>query len=133
MSCKSKGINAEREIIHMFWGTEDWCSHRIAGSGSSKYPSPDIIAGNNQRMIALECKTLKKGKKYLNQEEIKQLKDFSKKFGAEPWLAMKFDRQPWSFLRPEDLEETKSCFAISQNLIKKKGISFQELISNQKI
>lgn len=114
----------------MFWQTENWSGHRIAGSGSSKYPSPDIIAGNSQRRLALECKTLKKGKKYLGKEDIEQLKQFCEKFGAEPWLAMRFDRQPWSFLRLEDLENTGSCFAISQHLIKNKGISFQELISN---
>jgi len=134
MSTKSKGIKAERELIHMFWQTEIWSSHRIAGSGSSRYPSPDIIAGNNQRILALECKTLKKGKKYLDQKEIEQLIEFSQKFGAESWLAMKFGRQPWSFLKPEHLEKTGNCFAISQNLIEEKGITFQELIDlNQKI
>lgn len=128
MSCKSKGIGAERELIHIFWHSNEWSAHRIAGSGSNKYPSPDIIAGNSQRMLALECKTLKKGKKYLEKEGIEQLKQFCKKFGAEPWLAMKFGRQPWSFLRLEDLENTGTCFAVSQNLIEKKGITFQELI-----
>ena len=131
MSRKSKGIGAERELIHMFWQT-NWSSHRIAGSGSSKYPSPDIIAGNNQRILAIECKTLKEGKKYFNQKEIKELNEFSQKFGAEPWLAMRFNRQPWFFLKPEDLEITGNCFAISQNLIKEKGITFQELINSNK-
>lgn len=116
----------------MFWQTEEWSSHRVAGSGSNKYPSPDIIAGNCQRMVALECKTLKKGKKYLGKEEIQQLKKFCEKFGAEPWLAMKFNRQPWAFLKLEDLENTGVCFAISQNLIEKKGITFQELINQSK-
>ncbi len=133
MSRKSKGISAERELIHMFWKTEEWSAHRIAGSGSSKYPSPDIIAGNNQRMFAIECKTLKKGKKYLGKEDIEQLKQFCEKFGAEPLLAMRFDRQPWSFLKLEYLENTGNCFAVSQNLIKEKGITFQELLSNRKI
>lgn len=128
MSRKSKGINAEREIVKLFAETGQWFACRVAGSGSSPFPSPDIIAGNDRRKLALECKTLKEGKKYLDQEGINQLTQFSKIFGAEPWLAMKFDRQSWSFLKPEDLEKTGNCFAISQDLIKKKGITFQELI-----
>jgi Holliday junction resolvase len=133
MSNKSKGINAERELIHKFWQTEDWSSHRIAGSGSSKYPSPDIIAGNNQRILALECKTLKKGNKYLTKKEVDELIQFCQKFGAEPWLAMKFSRQPWSFLKIKDLKKTENSFVISHNIIKEKGINFQELLTNRKI
>ena len=108
----------------------NYLSHELAEKIAEV--NPDIIAGNNQRMLALECKTLKKGKKYLNQEEIQQLTDFSRKFGAEPWLAMKFDRQPWSFIQPDHLEKTGNCLAISQNLLKNKGITFQELISKTK-
>ncbi|MBR9683449.1 Holliday junction resolvase [Candidatus Woesearchaeota archaeon] len=128
MSRKAKGTRAERELIHMFWQTEDWSAHRIAGSGSNKYPSPDIISGNNNRILAIECKTLKKGKKYFNSEEIKQLIIFCNKFGAEPWLAIRFDHKPWHFFKPEELENTGSCFAISQDLIKNKGMTFQKLI-----
>ena len=54
---KKKGINAERELIHMFWA-EKWAAIRVAGSGSSKYPSPDILAGNNLRKLAIECKAI---------------------------------------------------------------------------
>ena len=63
MSLKSKGINAERELVHMFWG-ENWACLRIAGSGSIKYPSPDLLVGNSLRRLAVECKTTKDSKKY---------------------------------------------------------------------
>ena len=58
MSTKSKGINAERQLIHMFWSVK-WTACRIAGSGSSKYPSPDIIAANRARKLAIEAKITK--------------------------------------------------------------------------
>lgn len=134
MSAKSKGIKAERELIHLFW-EKSWSSVRVAGSGSSPFPSPDIIAGKGLRKLALECKTLKKGKKYLEQEGVEQLRIFAERFGAEAWLAMKFGGQPWSFLRLEDLEKTGSCLAISPELIRKKGLSFELLIKeeNQKV
>ena len=46
MSRKSKGINAERELIRLFEDTNKWSACRVAGSGSSRYPSPDIIAAS---------------------------------------------------------------------------------------
>jgi len=74
MSKKSKGIGAERELIHSFWATNEWVAHRIAGSGSSKYPSPDIIASNNIRKLAIECKTCSEKTVYIKKKEIEELK-----------------------------------------------------------
>ena len=70
---KSKGTNAERNLIKLFHD-HGWSALRSAGSGSSKYPSPDVLAGNGFRRIALECKTTKDNKKYLKNDEIEQLK-----------------------------------------------------------
>ena len=35
VSKKSKGISAERELIHKFWGT-GWAAVRVAGRGAIK-------------------------------------------------------------------------------------------------
>ncbi|HLC65976.1 MAG TPA: Holliday junction resolvase Hjc [Candidatus Nanoarchaeia archaeon] len=127
MSRKSKGINAEREIIHKFWGTGNWCALRVAGSGSMKYPSPDILASNKLRRLAIECKTCGDEKKYIPEEDIQQLKDFIAFFGGEPWLAIKFDRMDWYFLSLEDLEKSEKSYVISKELAKNKGLLFEEL------
>ena len=55
---KKKGTDAERDLIHIFW-KNGWAAVRIAGSGSMKYPSPDILAGKNGTLYAIECKTTK--------------------------------------------------------------------------
>lgn len=130
MSRKSKGINAERELVHLFQ-QNGWSSVRIAGSGSSKYPSPDVLASNAIRRIAIECKTLKEGKKYFSEEDIDQLKQFSSKFGTESWIGMKFGRMPWYFLSLDDLEKTGKNMAISTDLAQKKGLKFEELIEKE--
>lgn len=127
MSFKAKGINAERELIHMFWNSE-WSACRIAGSGSSKYPSPDIVAGNNTRKLAIESKVTKGSVKYLTKKEIAELQLFSVKFGAEPWIAVKFKGNPWFFLSLEDLQESNKSHSISLEKAKLKGLSFNELI-----
>lgn len=128
MSRKSKGINAERDLIHKFWALEKWGAVRIAGSGSMRYPSADILATNNLRILAIECKTSKEESKYFTKEEISQLKIFSNLFGAEPWIGMRFSRSDWFFINLEDLQEKKNSYFISKELIKKKGLMLEELI-----
>ncbi len=128
MSSKKKGINAERELIHMFWG-KGWAAIRVAGSGSSKYPCPDILAGNNLRKLAIECKFVSGANKYLPYEEISQLNFFSKRFGAEPWIGIKFGNIGWFFLSLEDIVNVGKNFRISKKIAKERGLLFNELIS----
>ena len=81
MSRKGKGINAERELIHLFWAKE-WAAVRIAGSGSNKYPSADIVAGNPLRKLVIECKSTGSDHYYFSEAEVEQLAIFSRIFGA---------------------------------------------------
>jgi Holliday junction resolvase len=127
MSRKSKGINAERELIHLFWHN-GWSACRIAGSGSMKYPSPDIIAGNNLRKVAIECKATKDVRQYFTKKEIDELQRFSDAFGAEPWVGVKFDKVDWYFLTLEDLSNNGEGYSISLKGAKIKGFLFDELV-----
>jgi len=127
MSKKSKGINAERDLIHKFWA-KGWAAVRVAGSGSMKYPSADVLATNKTRKVAIECKTSCDKNKYLAKEEIQQLEEFSDLFGSEPWIAVKFDRHNWFFLSLDDLKETKGGFSVSLEIAEKKGLLFEEFI-----
>lgn len=128
MSSKKKGINAERELIHMFW-KNGWAAIRVAGSGSSRYPSPDILAGNNLRKLAIECKSISGSNKYLSFESIDQIEKFSKKFGAESWIGMRFDNVGWFFLTLEDIVKVGKTYKISKEIAKERGLLFEELIS----
>lgn len=127
MSRKSKGINAERELIHLFWKNK-WASIRVAGSGSMRYPSADVLATNKLRRLAIECKSSKDKAKYLTEDGIKQLKTFSELFNAEPWVGVRFNNEEWYFLSIEDIKITKKNYLISLDLAKKKGLLFNELI-----
>jgi len=125
---KTKGTVAEREVVHMFWEA-GWACIRVAGSGSMRHPAPDILAGNNLRKIAMECKSTKSSRQYLTQKEVDELKFFAEKFGAEPWIGVRFDRLAWFFLNPEDLIETKENYCVSKECAEQKGLSFEELLS----
>jgi len=127
MSKKSIGISGERELIHKFW-SYGWAAVRVAGSGSIKYPTPDLVVGKNERKLAIECKITRKNSKYLTKEEISQLKEFSDIFGAEPWISIKFRGEGWFFVNIENLKEKNKSFMISKELIIKKGLRIEELI-----
>ncbi len=128
MSLKSKGISYERELIHLFWKTGEWAAMRVAGSGSIKYPSADILAGNALRKLAIECKSSKSESVYIPKEEIEQLQEFGRKFGAEPWIAVRFHGTLWHFISMDNLDFTESSAVITTDNIKSKGLLFNEVI-----
>lgn len=122
---KAKGTKAEREIIHLFH-KHNWSAIRSAGSGSSRFPSPDILAGNIARKVAVECKSTSSSVLYLPKECVEQLKEFCSNFGAEPWIGVRF--KEWYFLTLEDIKETNAGFSVSTKLARQKGLLFEEMI-----
>lgn len=112
----------------MFW-SKGWATIRSAGSGSMKYPGPDLLVGNLFKRMAIECKSTKETKLYLSDDDVNQLKDFSKVFDARPWFAIRFLRMNWLFVSLEDLERTPKGYAIDIDEARLKGLSFEELIS----
>ena len=65
MTSKIKGSRTERELVQLFQNTGNWSAIRVAGSGLTKNPNPDVLAGNGKRYLALECKATKKTWLYL--------------------------------------------------------------------
>ena len=126
MNRKAKGTNAERELVHMMWA-KGWSAARIAGSGSSKYPSPDVVAGNSARRLAIECKTCRENTKYLTKKEVDELKEFAHNFGAEPWIGVRFGKD-WYFVSPDDAKHTEKGVVVSVELVKNKGLIIDELL-----
>ncbi len=130
MNTKAKGTAGERELVK-FFNDFGWGCIRIAGSGSSRYPSPDILAGNAIRRLAIECKVTKDKNKYFQPDEVEQLRTFSQNFGAEAWVGIKFSREPWYFLMLEDLENTGANFSVSVELAKRRGLTKEELLGKE--
>ena len=101
---------------------------RAAGSGAIQYPSPDVVAGNNLRKVAIECKLTADKSKYFPIEEINALVYFAEKFGAEPWIAVRFLRHPWYFFTIDDMEQTEKNYVVNLELAQRRGLSFEELV-----
>jgi Holliday junction resolvase len=130
MSSKSKGTRYERELAHIF-DKNKWGIIRAAGSGSTTITSTDLVVGNKKkhRYLAIECKAIKGKNKHIPSDGIKQLLEFANKFGAEPWLAIRFNQIGWYFLNPKSIKKSKKGnFNISVELAKTKGKKLKELL-----
>jgi Holliday junction resolvase len=108
---KAKGSAAERELVTMLWGV-NFAAIRAAGSGVQKFYSPDVLASNGSKIIAVECKSTKHKYQYFDPEQIRQLQEFSRMFGADVWLAVKFSTG-WKFFKPEELKQTGKAFVVT--------------------
>ena len=125
---KRKGSRTERELFHMLWD-ECYAVMRAAGSGSTTKPSPDLIASDGGKVFAIECKAIKSGSKYFDEAEIQQLLLFAKQFGAEPWLAIKFDNKGWYFVDARKIEKSKGdSYVVNLPFLMKRGLVFNEFI-----
>ena len=124
---KAKGTAAENELIKLFWENKYAC-FRAAGSGSNQYPTPDIIAGNNLKKIALEIKVVNDTKKYFTKKEIEELENFSKIFGCESWVGIKFVGGQWFFIPTSELKITEKTYSIDLIKMKRIGFKFDEMI-----
>lgn len=130
---KKKGNRTERELFHLFHKS-NWQPLRIAGSGSTPIPAVDLIAGKNKRIVAIECKASRPTTKYLEPEDLDQLKHVAATMGVEPWLAVKFDYKDWLFIKPEDIKRTKTNkLNISLKEIRYKSITFRQLTDENRI
>ncbi len=131
MGAKTKGTDAERELVHLLWA-QDWAASRVAGSGSIKYPVPDILAGKDKRLLAIECKITKSDSQYLTKEEVADLKKYAAITGAEPYIAVRFAREDWRFLGPDDLDVTPTQFVVTKTCALRHGKLLAELITAPK-
>ena len=113
MGGNQKGSAAERELVSMLWGS-NFAAIRAAGSGVQRFYSPDVLASNGSRVIAVECKSTKHEYQYFDREQVRHLQEFAKIFNAEAWLAVKFSTE-WKFFRPEDLKISGKSLVIKQN------------------
>jgi len=123
---KAKGTRFERELLRMLWDA-GFAAIRVPASGAMSYPSPDIIAGNGRRYLAIEVKMRSSLPLYISKEEVDDLRRFSKIFGAEPILAVKIAKIGWKFLSIEVLKETRTGYKVDEEVFHS-GLEFDELL-----
>ncbi len=128
MKNKAKGSNAERELLLMFF-KEGYGVSRVAGSGSSQLPTPDIIACKKGKCIAIECKT--KSGKYLNirPEQVEELRTWEGLAEFPAYVAWRLGKDKWYFISHKDLNKTKKAYSIKKEEIMEKGLDFHGFLN----
>lgn len=118
-----KGRRAERSIVEKLWDLH-YAAIRVPGSGRSyRRPHPDIVAGNGKRYLSFQVKSTKESQKYFTKEEISDLKEFSRVFGSEPFIIVKFPRTVKVY-HPEELTPTEKGFKADST----QGKTLEELL-----
>ncbi len=123
---KTKGSNLERELCLKLI-SRGYRAVRVAGSGAMKNADCDIIAGNRKKKYCIEAKSSKKLIKYISKEQMNRFISFARIFGLEPLIALRFDRQEWIFVRPNQLKESGKTLSMSLEKAKKVGKKFEEI------
>jgi Holliday junction resolvase len=126
MSNKSKGSNAERELLKLFT-LHGWKAVRVAGSGVNDDSPCDMLAAKrNNQGFAIEAKSSKKTTIYITKQQIEDFVLFSNLMGLTPVLAARFNYEGWYFLNPLLLKDTGKFWALSLENAKTNGKRFAQ-------
>jgi len=125
MSNKAKGSKAERELFKMFVDN-NYRAVRVAGSGTMENADCDLLVGKIGKKYAIEAKSTKSLNKYISKEQIENFLIFSEIFALIPVLAIRFNREGWFFISPNQLENSGKHLVISLDSAKKNGKRFSQ-------
>ncbi len=128
MAHYNKGANAERELIHTL-SDLGFAVLRVAGSGVSPLPSPDVVALKNGRILAFECKAWKGAHLAIPIITFNDEVNWAKTAGAEFFVAWKIPREGWLFVKEENFHNAGKNFMISLEEAKKVSVSLDVLIT----
>lgn len=126
MSGYTKGAKGERELLEIF-SEYNFVGLRAPSSGSTtERELPDVLVGDGCCVFAIEAKRSGGEYKYIDKYEIDDLHYFAECFGAEPYIAVRFDYGDWYFFKQEELHETEG----GQYRIKNENVNKGETISD---
>jgi Holliday junction resolvase len=129
MSHYGKGAAAERELIHRLFDV-GFAVVRVAGSGKSSLPAPDILALSPGQKFCIEVKAVIAPNLFIPKYQMLELADWGRRGGIIPLIAWKVPRD-WFYLTPEDFHETGKNFGISRHEAKAHSTPFEVLVGRQ--
>ncbi|KZX15596.1 Holliday junction resolvase Hjc [Methanobrevibacter curvatus] len=128
-----KGTAEERDLVQKLWKMKFAAMRAPASGSATKHSIPDVIAGNGSIYLGIEVKTTIKDVIYVDSAQIDGLIEFCNIFGAKPYLGIKFKRTKWLFLKPENVERTKSKnYKIKKDYAIEKALELDEVLGIDK-
>lgn len=128
MTRYQKGARAERELMQLLH-EQGFALLRAAGSGVNPMDCPDVVAMRNGRALAIECKAWDSTSLSISKEQFEGDVEWSKRAGAEFWIAWRLPREPWLFLKPSDFRFSGKNYLTTQTEAHEKGILLDALIA----
>lgn len=124
MSNKAKGSKAERELLDILTNN-GWRAARVAGSGVNDNSPCDLFAAKmGKKGFVIEAKSSKKNNIYITKEQINDFVLFSEMIGLKPVIALRFNREGWYFITPQQLGDTGKNWVASLEKAKLEGKRF---------
>jgi len=130
MTRYSKGANAERELIHALFD-RGFSVVRVAGSGKTALPAPDIIALSRDKKLAFECKAWSSGSVAIPLQQMHELISWCDRAGVEPFVGWKFPHEGWFFLKPEHFSKTEKAYNCTKHDALKKKLDLNVITGRQ--
>lgn len=130
MSNKSKGSNAERELVSLF--TENgWRAVRVAGSGVNDDSPCDIIVGKlGRKGGVIEAKSSRSNYIYIKKSQIEDFILFASIIGLKPVVAVRFTYEGWLFLEPGQLQDSGKNFVVYRKKAINEGKKFGQFFES---
>jgi Holliday junction resolvase len=107
-----KGASAERELIHTLF-ERGFAVLRVAGSGVSPLPSPDVVALKDGKILAFECKAWKGTHLAIPVQTMRDEINWAAVAGAEFYIGWKIPREGWLFVRANNFHNAGKNFMLS--------------------
>uniref|UniRef100_A0A7C2Z229 Crossover junction endodeoxyribonuclease Hjc n=1 Tax=Ignisphaera aggregans TaxID=334771 RepID=A0A7C2Z229_9CREN len=105
---RTTGVSAERELVSKLW-KQGFAVIRGPASGSriKKGVYPDIVAIKNRHVFVIEVKKRAKlDHIYIDREQIEKLKEFARRAGGEPLIAVKVaEKRVWKAVPISNVKE----------------------------
>ncbi len=90
---------------------------------------PDVVAIYSGKVLVFEVKYRgEPGPIYIDREKLEKLREFARRAGGEVYIAVKYGRREWMFVKPEDCRETPSGIRVDPQTLEEKGVSLSALI-----
>ena len=127
-SRKRLGSDAERELCHIFINN-NFRVIRSAGSGTLTNAECDLVVASKKKAYCIESKSTRKGGVYIPKDRMIEFLKFAEDTNFNPLIALRFIRENWIFVKPEQFNSEGNTYGITLNRAKKEGLSFETCFS----
>jgi len=114
MNAKAKGSRYERELVQRFWDAGFGVVRAPTSGGATSRALPDIVAGNSKVYYAIEVKMKKELPVYIREEQVEEIKELSRRFGAKAFIAVKLPYKEWRFVPVELLSKNSKNYKVGR-------------------